>query len=63
MFRWNHDKNGALSSEEDLVLFNELPEDVRSNIYNHYLYKGFIDQFHDFLLIFKNEYIEFRGRE
>jgi len=47
-YRWVNDRNQAVSTEEDLKLFQELPSQVQRNIYSHFLFKNFIKNFEKF---------------
>lgn len=44
-YKWEHDKNQAFREEEDLQLFQQLPPDVQVQMYNQYLFVGFLKAF------------------
>ena len=48
-YRWNNDRNLAVSTEEDYDLFKELPIEVKLRIYTDFLFNSFIKTFKKFL--------------
>jgi len=57
-FRWKNDVNLAISSEEDIKLLSELPDEVIIKILRTYLFSRFLESFRKFLTFVKtNEYI------
>ena len=48
-YRWNHDRNLAVSTEEDYDMFKELPIEVKLRIYTDFLFNSFIKTFWKFL--------------
>jgi len=54
IYRWNNDKNLAISKDEDIQLLTELPDDVKTRIFKNFLFSNFLERFDKFLTIFKS---------
>lgn len=44
-YKWQNDKNQAFQEKQDMDLLDQLPYDVRIQIYNQYLFKKFLVAF------------------
>lgn len=62
VYRWNNDKNLAISKEEDIQLLTELPDDVKTRIFKNFLFSNFLERFGRFLTIFKSQYVDFKDQ-
>lgn len=44
-YRWQNDKNLAISTQEDVDLITQLPHEIRQKIYSDFLFKNFLTAF------------------
>lgn len=44
--RWEHYKNLAFQTDEEVALLNELPDDVKNDLFSLFLFESFIKVFH-----------------
>lgn len=44
-YYWQHDKNYAIQSDEDMRFMKELPKHIRRDIYREFLFKDFLYHF------------------
>ena len=44
-YKWNHDCNLSVSTEDDHKLFDQLPNNVQGSIYSEFLFKKFLQKF------------------
>jgi hypothetical protein len=51
--RWFNDNNVALSKEEDIAIYDQLPDDTKISLLINYLHQGFLIKFRDFFRLHK----------
>ena len=44
-YKWTHDRNNAMKSDEDIAILSEIPEDVQHLIFNKFLFTDFLFKF------------------
>jgi hypothetical protein len=54
-YQWDNNKNLCLKDEQDFFLFDQLPGEVRLQIFNAYLYKDFFSDFKQYFYFRRNE--------
>ena len=47
-FKWEKDKNQYTASENDKLIMNQLPQEVKIHLLRNFLYKDFLVQFRRF---------------
>lgn len=52
-YSWVHDKKNSFKSEEDLYIFDQMPEEQQVKLITNYLYKDFILKFYKFFRVQK----------
>jgi hypothetical protein len=53
-FYWANDKLSSLQKESDLRFFDELPENIRIELFKNFLFGEFVRAFKHFFVIRKN---------
>ena len=50
-YKWSNDKNGAISSEEEMKILHELPIQVQDRLYCSFLFNDFFKKYKTMFLL------------
>lgn len=46
-YRWANDKNSAITDQQDLEIFNQMPMEVKMKLLRDFMHKRFLNQYQD----------------